>query len=114
LIDPNAKLTSRANQIDVTTASVSGIDLSVYRKNKETLRVVFHTPTGDHNQFFVPGSRYLKYFLGKTTGCYGPRLDRLMELPLQEIVDLKPELHIPREILLKPDGIYKKIVEWVF
>jgi hypothetical protein len=37
-----------------------------------------------------------------------------MKLSLQEIVDLKPELHIPREILLKPDGKYQKIVEWVF
>ena len=114
LIDPNAKLTSRANQIDVTSASVSGIDLSVYHKNTDTLRVIFHTPTGDHNQFFLPNSRYLKYFLGKMTGCYGSRLDKLMQLPLTEIVDLKPELHIPREILLKPDGKYQKIVEWVF
>jgi DNA repair protein RadD len=114
LIDPNAKLTSRANQIDVTSATVSGIDMSVYHKNTDTLRVVFHTAQGNYNQFFVPGSRYLKYFLGKTTGSYGYRLDELMELPLQEIVDLKPDLHIPREILLKPDGKYQKVVEWVF
>ena len=114
LIDPNAKLTSRANQLDVISASVSGIDLSVYHKNTDTLRVIFHTPTGDHNQFFLPNSRYLKYFLGKMTGCYGSRLDKLMQLPLTEIVDLKPELHIPREIVLKPDGKYSKIVEWIF
>lgn len=114
LIDPNAKLTSLANQVGVTSATVNGIDLSVYVKNKETLRVTFHTPTANYNQFFLPGSRYLKYFLGKMTGCYGSRLDRLMQLPLSEIVELKPELHIPREILLKPDGKYPKIVEWIF
>jgi len=114
LIDPNAKLTSLANQVGVTSASVSGIDLSVYHKNTDTLRVIFHTPTGNYNQFFVPGSRYLKYFLGKMTGSYGSRLDKLMQLPLNEIVDLKPELHIPREIVLKPDGKYSKIVEWIF
>jgi hypothetical protein len=114
LIDPNAKLTSLANQSGVTSAQVNGIDLSVYRKNKETLRVIFHTPTGNYNQFFVPRSKYLKYFLGKSTGSYGARLDELMEMPLNELVELKPELHIPREITLKPDGKYSKIVEWIF
>ena len=114
LIDPNKKLTGKANQIDVTIARVSGIDLFVYHKNKETLRVVYHTPTADISQFFRPRSRYLKYFLGKMTGSYGARLDELMELPLSEIVDLKHELHVPREITLKPDGKYSKVVGWVF
>jgi hypothetical protein len=114
LIDPNAKLSSRANQIDVTSAQVSGIDMSVYHKNVDTLRVVFRTPSGNYNQFFRPGSRYLKYFLGKVTGSYGARLDELMDLPLQEIVNLKPRLHIPREIMLKPDGKYQKVIEWIF
>jgi hypothetical protein len=114
LIDPNAKLTSRANQVEVTSAHVSGIDLSVYHKNVDTLRVIFHTPTADYNQFFVSRSRYLKYFLGKVTGSRGARLNELMDLPLQEIVNLKPKLHIPREIMLKPDGKYSKIVEWIF
>jgi DNA repair protein RadD len=114
LIDPNAKLTSRANQVEVTSAHVSGIDMSVYHKNKETLRVIFHTPKGDHNQFFAHGSYYLKHFLGKVTGSRGARLNELMELPLQDIVNLKPKLHIPREIMLKPDGKYQKVVEWIF
>ena len=65
-------------------------------------------PKRNYNQFFVPRSKYLKYFLGKTTGTYGARLDELMEMPLNEIVELKPELHIPREITLKPDGEISK------
>jgi hypothetical protein len=114
LIDPNAKLTRMANQSGVSSTPVSSIDLSVYRKNKETLRVTFRTPSGNYNQFFLPRSKYFRYFLGKTTGSYGARLDELMEMPLSEIVALKPELHTPREITLKPDGKYKKVVEWIF
>ena len=81
-----------------------------YRADWQNLR---QNP-GNYNQFFVPRSKYLKYFLGKATGAYGPRLDELMEMPLSEIVALKPELHTPREITLKPDGKYQKVVEWVF
>ena len=114
LIDPNKKLTGKANQVGVTSALVNGIDLFVYHKNVDTLRVIYHTPTADYSQFFVPRSRFLKYFLGKMTGSYGARLDELMELPLSEIVALKPELHVPREITLKPDGKYSKVVDWVF
>ena len=108
------KILFQAGNWTVTSAHVSGIDMSVYHKNVDTLRVIFHTPTADYNQFFVQRSRYLKYFLCKVTGSRGARLDELMELPLQEIVNLKPKLHIPREIMLKPDGKYQKIVEWIF
>ena len=67
LIDPNDKLTLRANEAETDQeAHVVSMEISPYRKNKETLRITYQTEElGCVNQYLLPGSNYLKYFLSK-------------------------------------------------
>lgn len=114
LIDPNAKLTNLANVDGRRVSPVTGFNLEPYFKNKETLKISFNTDDGIVNQFISPGSSYMKYFLGKFLKCRGSRLDTAMQLPLSKLVELRPQFAVPKEITIKPDGKFLKVVEWNF
>lgn len=113
LIDPNDKLTLAANNTDAVMAPVISMRLESYIKNKETLKVTFDTPTiGRVQQFLVPKSRYLKFFLSKMAGAHGAKLDSLMELTPTQIASQSCIFRKPEAIRCKPDGKYWRVIEW--
>jgi DNA repair protein RadD len=102
LIDPNDKLTGAANDDGRKVLTVNSMTVSSYVKNKETLRVSFHTDEGIICKFIVPGSGYMKFFLSRALRCRGDRLDRFMQMPLSQLVN--QEFSQPISIDVKPDG----------
>ncbi len=114
LIDPNAKLTGLANVDGRKVSHVTGFNLEPYFKTKETLKVSFSTDDGVVSQYISPGSSYMKHFLGKFLGYGNPRLALFMQMSVAQIVEFSSAFRAPEAITTKPDGKYKKVVEWNF